>query len=355
MKIVHLTSEKGWRGGENQVCLLANGLLPLEQIVVAPPEAKIFGRLPPEVGQYALPMKNDLDLWAAWRLKNFCVDIDMVHAHTARAHAIALLAKYLGATFRLVVHRRVASKGVRSWWSSKKYTSEYIDRWIAISQAVKAGLTESGVSSDRIEVIHSAAVVVPLRDRIEARKEIQAQWAVPESHAILACVAHLSSEKGIDTLISAFKKLAPNLPLSCLIIGDGPERALYEAQSAELNDKIHFCGFVRSPRDLLVGCDFICLPSRWEGLGTSLLEGILAGCVPIGANVGGINEIIANDHIGRLFENVDELSTVILELVDSPEIWPRMVEAAQKHVLENFSVEQLVNRTKEVYFEVLKA
>jgi hypothetical protein len=85
---------------------------------------------------------------------------DLVHAHDARAHAVALAALVGRRTIPLVVTRRVAfvPRG------RIKYGPR-VARFIAISNAVKDALVAGGVDAQRIDVVYSG-VPKPVIQRV---------------------------------------------------------------------------------------------------------------------------------------------------------------------------------------------
>ena len=124
----------------------------------------------------------------------------------------------------------------------------------------------------------------------------------------------LSYEKGIMTLISAFKET----PLCRLkIAGTGPlEEELKAFVRENKMDNIEFLGYQSGKplQDLVSKAYFIMVPSEWyENNPMTIIEGYAAGVPVIGAKIGGIPEIIEDGKTGYLFEsgNKEELVGLI--------------------------------------------
>src|SRR6478672_9386826 len=95
--IVHISTEKGWRGGEQQVKLLTEGLAARGHrcTVMAPPDSALYADR--EKAAMAQPLKirlGELDIFAVRQIVATArkVRANILHAHTSHAHALGLLA-----------------------------------------------------------------------------------------------------------------------------------------------------------------------------------------------------------------------------------------------------------------------
>ena len=61
-----------------------------------------------------------------------------------------------------------------------------------------------------------------------------------------------------------------------LIVGKGPEEANLKslAKNENLKDKINWLGFKKNPEKIFSSSTIFCLPSNFEGMSNSLLEGL---------------------------------------------------------------------------------
>ena len=71
-----------------------------------------------------------------------------------------------------------------------------------------------------------------------------------------------------------------------------------------LDHDVTFLGFVKEIPTLLTALDILAVPSRNEGLGTIILDGIHAGCCVCASHVGGIPEMIIDNETGKLLRRV---------------------------------------------------
>lgn len=108
----------------------------------------------------------------------------------------------------------------------------------------------------------------------------------------LVCIGRLSSEKDFATAIEAMAILRrKNYKL--LIIGDGPQRANLQSIACrlELQEKVHFAGYVPNAWEMLPYCLALVVTSRTEGLPMNVLEAMRAKTPIMSTGVGGIPEV----------------------------------------------------------------
>lgn len=109
-------------------------------------------------------------------------------------------------------------------------------------------------------------------------------------------MGRLVSLKAVDVFLRVLARLPKDQKFSCLIAGDGDERDRLTNLSIELglSDRVQFLG--SKPREwvateLLPNTDILVNPSLQEGLPTTVIEGLVTGCVVVATDVGGTTEI----------------------------------------------------------------
>ena len=120
----------------------------------------------------------------------------------------------------------------------------------------------------------------------------------------------LTRRKGVDLLASAFKALAALHPTVRLkIMGDGPLEHTLRLQLGTLGKRVEFLGF----RDwselpaIYAGADVLCVPSRYDGWGLVVPEGLAAGLPVIATNrMGAALDLVQNGVNGWIVPAGDE-------------------------------------------------
>lgn len=114
----------------------------------------------------------------------------------------------------------------------------------------------------------------------------------------------LAPEKGVGTLIEA----AHAAGVALKIAGTGPEEAALRALAARLGSTVEFVGFQAGDAlHALVRCArAVVLPSEWyENAPMSVLESFALGTPVIGADIGGIPEMVVDGETGWTFPSRD--------------------------------------------------
>jgi len=280
---------------------------------------------------------------------------DVIHAHGSMDGWIASLA-VLGLRPRpLRVRTRHNLKPIQPHVFNRWYFRSLVDHVVAISASIRDRMVAAGlVTPERATVIPSPPDLAPFlagADGAAFRRE----KGIPDEAPVVATVARLQPEKGLDILVRAFAELAPKHPTARLAIcGSGREVKLQlRAMIAELGlgERVLMCGFRKDVPAVLAATDVYALPSRAEGLGFSLLEAMASGCAVVASRVGGVPEIVTDGQDGLLVEpeNPVALAAAIARLLDSPELRKRLGAAGRATAQERFDTRHLVGQVEELY------
>ncbi|MCL4850723.1 MAG: glycosyltransferase family 4 protein [Bryobacteraceae bacterium] len=298
MKILLLDSGKQMRGGQWQVLRLAGGLSSAghDVTLLALQEGALF-QLAKREGIRVEPLRAGR-LWSAGRRN------DIVHAHDARSHTLAVLAHLRP----VVVSRRVAFAIGTGILSKLKYRR--VDRYIAISGFVRERLLDAGIASQRIRVVYDGM-------------PCPASRPLPEPVRIVA-PATSDPMKGSDLLREA-AKLA------------GVEVWFSEHLPADLKTASMFAYITRQ-----------------EGLGSAVLLAMAHGVPVIASGVGGLLEVVQPERSGLLVDNEPmAIAGAMRRLLSDASLRALLAEGGYRRVREHFSEEQMINGTLEVYDDVL--
>ena len=303
---VHLSTAKSWRGGENQLLLLAQGLIARGQkaLVVAPRGAPLLERCQAAaVPCIGLRIAGEVDPLATLKLISLLRKERPQIFHLHDGHAV-LHGQLAGRALprrlcRVVAHRRTVFKLKGRW----KYTGR-IDRVIAISRAVESELLAAGVPKDNVRVVHSGVDFpeVSANSRAEWRTKLQ----IPGGDLLAVHAAALSKEKRQCDLIAAIcaanEKLKSNggPRVHLALAGSGAEDETLRAEVAQrgVADTVHFAGFLQDVPPFLAAGDLAVYASEAEGLCTALVQAQAAGLPAIVTRAGGMPEVVEDGRTG---------------------------------------------------------
>ncbi|MGH9797214.1 MAG: glycosyltransferase [Candidatus Polarisedimenticolia bacterium] len=352
-RIIHLASGREWRGGQNQVWLLARALQArprpaIRQIVITGAGSELERRL----RAFDIPVRaprwnagvDPRAIWAALREARRGPAI--LHAHDSHAVTIAGVAALLTgrsfvATRRVDVHMRRLG-----FWKSAAAV-------IAVSSAVRDVVVSDGIPMDRVRVIHSG---IALEDAVKVvPADLRSRLGLPADATIAINVAALVAHKDQLLILEAGRRIAARLPrLHWVIVGEGEMRQEIEARAAAggLAGRVHLLGYVNDPLRQIAGADFLVLTSRKEGLGNALLEAMALGVPVIAAEAGGMPEIVRGDSGIRIPPgDPDALAEAMVRLASDPEE-RRRYSARGREEVRRFDHGTLAAQVAELYRQV---
>jgi len=346
LRSLHLDAGRAWRGGQRQVFLLAGELRARggEPLVFGVRGAPLLDRAQAAgLATAAASMRSDWDLRSAKRVRSVIRTWrpDVVHAHDARSHAIALIA-LAGDETPLIVTRRVTFplKAVRVKYGPR------VTRYIAISEAVKTAMVRDGISPHRIDIVHSGVPAPVVRLRHDWRSELR--W--PADTVVAGVVGAMTAEKGLEQLFHMAAWLPDDaIERTRVVLLGGQETG--PATIGPL--KAWRAGFVHEIYDAMAGLDILWHPSTEEGLGTALIDALALGVPPVAYAVGGVPEIIQDDVNGVLVPAGDVHAFASAHVRMLAADTRRRLGAAGPARAALFSVERMTDGIEQVYHKVL--
>ena len=222
-------------------------------------------------------------------------------------------------------------------WNVKKL-QRYVDYFVCPSAFIKRQMLKAGLQEEKLKVVCNFVDPIKL-DQLK-RAEI------PDTRDdFYVYVGRLSEEKGVATLLKAAK----DLPYKLKLVGGGH---LYDGFIAEYGncDNIEFMGHQPAEKvaEILLSAKCLVLPSEcYENNPLSVIEALCAGIPIVGANIGGIPELI-DAECGETFEsgNVEDMQKAITRVMAKEKY---DYNSIAKRSQERFSFETHFKQLKELY------
>ena len=363
IKVLHIGHSRKWRGGENQVRLLIQGMqtrqFEIEHYIAYPGGAQMIKRLDSQVkAVLSLPSTQPIDPRSVRAIVKFCRhhEIDILDAHSGSAHSLAYYAKFYLPDVAVVVHRRVNFRVKKTYFTRKKYLSEKINHYVAISSAISDNLIGYGVPDGKISLIKSAVDSKPYHGLSKSSsKSLWCQrygWNVESP--LLGFASALDPSKDPMLFVRVVDEIRKRGDaVNALIAGRGKleDELQNEIDRLNLSGNVKLTGFVEQMPELFAAFDLFYLPSRQEGLGTVLLEAIFSGCGIVASDVGGIGEIVQHQHTGLLAKSGDVagFADASQALLADAGFCDQLKSNALAHANELFSLSNLLDNNFKVY------
>ena len=158
----------------------------------------------------------------------------------------------------------------------------------------------------------------------------------------LVFIGELRHLKGVDVLIAAIAQLIrTGRQVTATIVGEGPDRAAFQAAAAPLGDAVRFAGAMPA-RSAFARGRLLVVPSRAESLPYVVLEAGAAGIPMIATNVGGISEIFGPDAYALIAPgDADALARAIGRALEEPQTAQTAAASLRQRVREGFSTDTM--------------
>ncbi|MEM7200174.1 MAG: glycosyltransferase family 4 protein [Planctomycetota bacterium] len=284
--------------------------------------------------------------------------IDVVHANTLwGGYAALAAARRLGAP--CVWHVRDMTYPRLARWAVR-----HADAWIANSQATAATIAETGGT-----VIHNG-VDRAFFDAGERRAELRQELGLPADQLIVTMAGRLDPWKGHALLLDAMALLRgpASARVTFVVAGEvtftGGRSRLQDyvqslrerAESLGVASRVRWLGRCDDVPRLLAGSDVLVHPSvEPEPFGRSIAEAQAAGLAVVGANHGGIPELIDDDVDGLLFRPRDPaaLAAALHRALEDAALRQRLGKAARDRARRTLRSEMHARAVEGVYRRAL--
>ncbi len=361
LHVLHLSTAKNWRGGEQQVAYLCRELAAsgVPQTLLCPTASPLGERMR-EAGVPVRTFRPGMafDLRLGHQLSRVAKEVGatLIHTHDSHGHTAAVLGNnFFGMRLPLVVSRRVDFP-IHSGISARfKYGHRRVRRILCVSDAIRE-ITAAGLGDPKVlRTVHSG--VDPARFAAPSDGRLRTLLQVDDGVALVGCVAALAPHKDLGTFISTIGLLRDRgSAVHGVLIGEGPLRNALEEQRnvLGLEGRVHFTGFQEDVPILLRELDVFLITSRTEGLGTSILDAFACDIPVVATRAGGIPEIVHHGRSGLLCAVGDTacLAGSVTRVISDADLRQRLVEGGRE-VLQRHLPEAVAAATLKEYRAVM--
>ena len=369
LRILHIDTGPGWRGGQQQVFWLMQGLRQqgLEQTLAAPLSSPLAERIRRQ-GFALIELAPRITSWANLRiLRREAGLFDILHAHDAHAHTLAWIARWGSQRGKktgqpqgrpwLVASRRVAFP--LGLLARPKYAAA--DALVAVSEFVRQRLLEAGVAGSRIRVVRDGVQPPSCNAGSSHRAEFRSTQGVNEEAFLIGTLTSLAPEKMPEAALVLLAEMPSHVhfwlghPAAAAPTPEAETALLQSARRRGLENRFRILSLGEDTHAFLDSLDLFVYLSRLEGLGSAILLAMAHGLPVVASEAGGIPEIVRHQQTGLLVRGdpPQELAAAVRLLLDAPDLRQRLANAGREFVLTHATDAIMVAQTAALYRELI--
>jgi glycosyltransferase involved in cell wall biosynthesis len=317
---------------------------------------------------YLLDHSGNMDLTPLPAFKRFCKEekVAIVNVHHSHGRHLLTAAKLFGLKTKAVFTRHCICGSTP--YVGAFFYNRILDVNITVSNAVRQSLLRAGIRRSKAVTIY-AGIEIEKFEQVRADKIASVRDRYAKRDALnIGIVARTGlngevskdkrTEKRHDILFRALAEIREKINL--LVLGAPRQREIDSLKLiAEDNGldsgKITFCGFQEEIAPFYKIMDLNVLPSGNEGLGLAIIEGMAAGVPCIGANSGGLREVITNGVDGLLFKAGDssDLADKIRTVIENESMRNSLISKGKEKVRKLFDIEKTADETEKLFYDLL--
>ena len=291
-----------------------------------------------------------------FELRNNRHSFDVIHAHSHLYFSTNLcaLVNELGSSPLVVTNHGLNSQTAPKWFqdlynlTGTRFTYSAADRIICYTDTEKKELISMGVKANKISVIHNGINTdhfVPAASPAYDKRELL--W-----------IGRYAKGKGVDYLIDAFSILKSRFPgIHLTMVGRGPDKdkIVEKIDRLKLTQDITLKDFIPNSEivSLYQSSSIFVLPSLEEGVPRTILEAMACGIPVVCTRLPQLVDIVDGSGILVPLRDVDSLVQGISEILSDASIARILGENGRENVVENYSWTDTVQKTIQLYEELI--
>lgn len=322
MRVLHLLSSNRYSGAENVVCQIINMFRDNAdmEFVYCSPDGPIRQAL--EDRDVAFASIEKMSVSEVRRVLHE-VKPDIVHAHDMGASFFAALAcgktplishihnnnfDSRKPTLKAVLYRFAAVKAKHIFW---------------VSQSAFAGYCFHKGLKKKSTVLYNVIDIAQLQEKA-AKAEDQTAYDI-------VYLGRLTYPKNPQRLLAVLEKTIqqkPDLQVAMIGVGELENEVRQMIAQKNLQDNVHYLGFMSNPYGILQNAKIMIMTSRWEGTPMCALEAMALGVPIVSTPTDGLCELVENGKTGYLSDDDGMLVEKMLHLLGDITLQNSMSQAS---------------------------
>ena len=243
----------------------------------------------------------------------------------------------------------------------------WLNRWASRLMVLNQGMVDEAIADgfrhEQLYWMPNPTDTNAFRPPVDAEEQarVRAGLGLAADARIILYVGRLAPEKGLHWLIEAFATVAQTNPKFQLVLcGDGPQRAALTAQAAALAipaEQLLFAGS-RPVAEVATWCraaDVFALTSPSEGFSCALAEAMASGLPAVVSDIPANAQLIHHQSSGFMVPTGDTaaIADALNRLLSDGPLRAAYGEAARRHILDNYSLDQVIVLYENLFAEII--
>ncbi len=291
----------------------------------------------------------------------------VVHTHSSKAGVLGRVAAHQVGTPCIVhtIHgmsfNRTQPRIVQAVYRAlEQYCSAFTDHIVTVADAMKREAFAAALGvPEKFTTVYSGIRTDWFDPARQDAATVRKRWGFEPEDIIVGTIARMTRGKGYEYLIPAMVEAARYEPrLRFVWIGDGAQRAEYEAELASLGlrERTTLVGLVPPEQvpDELAGCDLLAHTSQWEGLPRSVVQALLMQVPAVAFAIDGTPEVVLDGCTGRTvpLNDLSAFANALCELAADADLRAKLGRAGREHCLERFDGNRMVDELERLYLRL---
>jgi L-malate glycosyltransferase len=376
--VLHMFADLAPGGEELQVLTLVQGLdrSRWRSVVCTARGGMLEDRFRAEASLHIVGKGKGVDLRTPIRIRKLidAIQPDIVHTHLSTMNTWSRIAVGMKPWDRPIV---IAHEGNVELW--KKWYHILPDRALMPLTDVVCGVStavaryivnEHGLPEHKVRVLHNGIDLSRSQKNLkaspEARSSHRRELGLSDDDFVIGHIGRPAPQKGLEVLAKIMTRVKEVRPRAKFLRVSQPPLPAEEPFGRQFDEDVRRLGLedtlVRHPftmeiSDALMVMDALVQTSHFEGLGNAVIEAMSMEVPVVVTAAGGTQDVVIHGDCGwmRPVGDVEGLAEGLVYIMDNPEAAGKWGVAGRERAESKFSAEAYVQRTADLYEELLSA
>jgi len=274
---------------------------------------------------------------------------DIIHLNSSCLFVTALASKILNRRTKVVCHVREPLRNSLAGKIIKFMCYKLVDHFVAIDHFTGSSMK----SNNNIDIIYNPVDFGSYNPTVRS-DVLRFELKLDANDIVFLYLARIAPGNGTLELIKTANHLAIRHPNFHFVLAGLKEDAS-DNYSKEVimactnNTNIHLMKFREDVPNLIASSDIVLIPFTEPHFARAAIEAAAMGKACIGANIGGVDELILHNRTGYLYDDLLELSEFCVKLGQNADLREKFGKEAVKFALDNFDVRKSSSRVFAIY------